>query len=710
MQIIHENTSVKTNILSSDKVDFGISKNGAKIFSMLGSTLYSNPEQAVLYELGANCLDAHRLVGKEDTPWTLVLPTTLDPHVKFRDYGPGLLEQQVKTLLTTYGESTKSGTNDDIGGFGIGSKSPAAVSSTWNIVSHHSGTMKEYIVFIDRTGIPSLTKIRDCATEESGLEVIIPVPPAKISAWVDGARTCFTYYDVKPEIKSFSKDTFSKSDEVILSGDGWDVVKRSDYYTELLFISTQRNYIPDSEILRREFKDEKFLALLRTQINIKFPTGELDFSLSREKLQYNKHTIAAIGARLKTVYTELAQKIQDVLNSAKDRLEYLELARTLGKIAFRSASDYSILWAATKGNKWGLPINSWRDLEYFKIRDIDKSHVFRASNRYSTKTIEVGKFKCWGVYCFSVYDIFGDPTNILEISIPKLSRISVVHVVKEDKFLSGKVRHAIKQGKLKEYVLIWPISLPLPNELKPFSVESTSLESPPKTQKEVKKIKSDIWEIGRNSFQKLERRSLSAYKTFVGIEFSNARTISPGLTVNAADYELYNKIKCHVRYHNLKMVGVKSGAFPADVIPIKQFALAEFNRLNTKELVGSNYYCDLYQWYRRCIGSSTAIAIIDECLESITNKDSVLFKLANMLKKVKTGKGNKSHIDSDYSYLLTLSECLKKPILVIDDSVTRASIEKIHKVFYTEFSMLNHVATNNIPNKILIDYINLVGK
>ena len=102
---------------------FGI-KQSPKAFQILSSGLYSNKPMAIVRELSANAADAHVLNGNQAVPFEIKLPNRLDSQFYLKDFGPGLSHDQVMRLYTTYFDSTKSESNDFIGGLGLGSKSP----------------------------------------------------------------------------------------------------------------------------------------------------------------------------------------------------------------------------------------------------------------------------------------------------------------------------------------------------------------------------------------------------------------------------------------------------------------------------------------------------------------------------------------------------------------------------------------------------------
>ncbi|MCJ8274205.1 MAG: hypothetical protein MJK04_33015, partial [Psychrosphaera sp.] len=100
---------------------FGIKDSGlAHIFNVLRNQLYSDKILAVIREYSANAIDAHVEMDKASTPIKVTLPNKLNLKLKVRDFGRGLTETEIAEIYAMYGESTKRGSNAQIGQLGLG--------------------------------------------------------------------------------------------------------------------------------------------------------------------------------------------------------------------------------------------------------------------------------------------------------------------------------------------------------------------------------------------------------------------------------------------------------------------------------------------------------------------------------------------------------------------------------------------------------------
>lgn len=152
------------------------------MFELLSAGIYEDRIMAVIRELSCNARDSmkeHALnLGKtvgELSMMEIHSPTFFEPYFFVRDYGTGLTHEQVFDIYLSYGKSTKTGSNDFVGMFGIGSKSPLAYTDSFIVTSYINGTMLQYNVYKDK-GIPKITLLQKVETdEENGLKVLVSV-------------------------------------------------------------------------------------------------------------------------------------------------------------------------------------------------------------------------------------------------------------------------------------------------------------------------------------------------------------------------------------------------------------------------------------------------------------------------------------------------------------------------------------------------------
>ena len=169
----------KADIITSGKITESFftvkQENLAHIFSILRNSLYSDKAGAIIREYSTNAMDAHVQAGIQSKPISINCPTRFSPTLIIRDYGFGLSEFDIYNVFSSYGESTKRNTNDQVGMMGLGSKSAFCYTNTFTIVSHYEGVKKSYLAYIDETNIGKVMMVNEEPTSETGLEIQVPV-------------------------------------------------------------------------------------------------------------------------------------------------------------------------------------------------------------------------------------------------------------------------------------------------------------------------------------------------------------------------------------------------------------------------------------------------------------------------------------------------------------------------------------------------------
>jgi hypothetical protein len=156
-------------------------KAGVKAFKVFFDGIYSDKPRSIAREYMTNCLDAHIMVGKEDEPFQVSLPTIFDPSVRFRDFGPGLSKEGMNDVFLVLFESTKDQSDDFVGQMGIGSKSAWSYTDTFTVTSYQDGVATYYSMVFDGINPPDASVMSSGPTDEpNGLEVVVPVSPSDI--------------------------------------------------------------------------------------------------------------------------------------------------------------------------------------------------------------------------------------------------------------------------------------------------------------------------------------------------------------------------------------------------------------------------------------------------------------------------------------------------------------------------------------------------
>ena len=318
---------------------------GGKIFDILSKKMYERPAEAVLRELCANAYDSNKDAGRGDVPIHVTLPSAIAPVLKVRDDGLGMSHDFVMKTYTSYGMSTKDDYNDAIGGFGLGCKSPFAVTDTFTLISRYDGRKRTYSAIIGRDGVPQMSCLGDIETsEDNGVEVIVPCSKDMIREFRTAAKQVFEFYDPMPVFHGFELSSYDleketatvETDTYICNNTG------SNYYGS--YVSEEARGFGTVRILMGvvaypvdmdNISIDSNLDRFRSYLNfvLKMPIGSVELAPSRERLNYDKATKEAIKTALEDAVTDSIERLLGPLTKIDDRIaaniEYAKIRNTL---------------------------------------------------------------------------------------------------------------------------------------------------------------------------------------------------------------------------------------------------------------------------------------------------------------------------------------------------------------------------------------------
>lgn len=143
------------------------------MFDILFKQMYRKPIASIIREITSNCFDSH-IEAKIDDP--VVISIREDEggtYISFKDVGIGISPERMKKVYSRPLRSSKRETNDQIGFFGLGSKSPFSYTDTFFLTTIFDGIKYEYLIHRGKTK-PRIDKLsEDTSDEHNGSEVKI---------------------------------------------------------------------------------------------------------------------------------------------------------------------------------------------------------------------------------------------------------------------------------------------------------------------------------------------------------------------------------------------------------------------------------------------------------------------------------------------------------------------------------------------------------
>ena len=343
---------VKTN-----KFKIGDDSMGIIIDSLIN--LYSDPIGSIVREVTSNCYDAHRekdlklkhvipMTAEDDPKW--FHPTSKKPQIEFqeenillgignaflfRDYGVGLSQRRVEEIYTLFGNSTKRDNNHQIGGFGIGAKSPFSYTDTFYIISNHNGIKFSYMLYRGNDAFHMDLLKQSETTELNSTEVIIPI------------KTEESYRDIKNFVKAINNQlTYFIGLEYINieEGTGHKIKSREiDFENDDIAIcmsNANDSYSDEAKVhlMVGRVRYPLNQNMCNSQINwssdeipvaLKFNVGELDLVPSREAIRYTDKTKDAIKDKMMKIQKEMSEVCKKELANCKDFIQWINQAHAL---------------------------------------------------------------------------------------------------------------------------------------------------------------------------------------------------------------------------------------------------------------------------------------------------------------------------------------------------------------------------------------------
>lgn len=302
---------VITDGLPGERRAFTIKATG-KAFRTLIDGLYENKIGAVTREIISNGYDSHAAAGTPEVPLSITAPTNMDPTFRVRDYGVSMSHETIMDLYTTIFHSTKENTNDEVGQFGLGSKSPFAYTDTFSITAFLDGEKRVYVAHISDDDVPQITHLvtEPQEDEPNGVEVAIPVKPSDVSRFHKEISKMILGSDVIPEVDGLPQNVRIP---VVHEGGDWRIIK--DIFSWGSVAVRQGCVIYPVHSRRVDGVAYGYTAI------IDVPIGSVDVTASRESLSltpasetYLNHAVRDTSVKVKD--------FADVLNASfKNRLD-----------------------------------------------------------------------------------------------------------------------------------------------------------------------------------------------------------------------------------------------------------------------------------------------------------------------------------------------------------------------------------------------------
>jgi hypothetical protein len=316
--------TVSSPLITSGNIEgsvMGMDAQGVDLATyFLRDKIYSNKILAVVREYACNALDEHKKFNV-DRPVEIGIRKEEGDSVFFcRDFARGLSEDHVRNVFGMYFRSTKSNSNNEIGGFGVGSKAGHCYTDCFFVASHFNGVKSTYTCVLGggENGVPvgNIYKVDECSTNESGVEISLVIKRGEESKFNEEICNLVKLSNQRIVFENKVINSVTKPLENLwnkdLNGFNLRLVKTGDSY----FPQNKRGFILQMggitynwDGFTSHYKIKENHALI-----IDVPIGKLSIPISREKIEStpsNDRVMKQINDSVATLWEEQANSMRD---------------------------------------------------------------------------------------------------------------------------------------------------------------------------------------------------------------------------------------------------------------------------------------------------------------------------------------------------------------------------------------------------------------
>lgn len=308
------------------------------IFKLFSKNIYSNAIGSIVREVTSNCFDSH-IEAKVDTPVLLKKwfdGETETHYISFIDYGVGMSPDRIKNIFAVFFESSKRADAEQIGGFGLGSKTPLAYKrstglgegeydNSYNVITNYDGIKYTYLIFEGESSPMIALLYQEETTEHNGTEIRIPVLYKDLGKFeTEVIRQLYYFKNIIFE--GFNSSSIVNDYQIIQCENFF--YRGTECHSAMHVCLGSVAYPIDYNALELSSGDYAIPLALRFEI------GELNVTVSREQLDYNETTIKLLKAKLEAAKEEVRQMLIKQYENVQTLTQYLAVKKNFSQLFF----------------------------------------------------------------------------------------------------------------------------------------------------------------------------------------------------------------------------------------------------------------------------------------------------------------------------------------------------------------------------------------
>lgn len=319
------------------------------VFQLFTKNVYSNPIGTVVREITSNCFDSH-VEANVNAPVRIKksFDNESDTHyISFIDYGVGMSSDRIENVYGVYFESTKRVDNTQIGGFGIGGKTPLAYKrSTGQGEGEYDNSfyvitifdkVKYYYCVYEGVESPEWSLMHQEATKErNGTEIRIPVLEKDVETFAKEMVRQLYYFDniIFEGFDNTYQETILSNDYQIIRGKNF-LFRGTDYSTNVHVCLGKVAYPLDFSVLGLSSYDYALPIALKLEV------GDINVTVSRESLDYSETTIKMLHKKLVDAINEIKELLTKQYTDIVTLEDYFNVKNNFGVLHFPNGSYFN---------------------------------------------------------------------------------------------------------------------------------------------------------------------------------------------------------------------------------------------------------------------------------------------------------------------------------------------------------------------------------
>jgi hypothetical protein len=289
-----------------------------KTFRMQIDSIYSDKPGAPVRELAANAFDSHVRAG-EDKPFYVHVPTPLNPEFFVRDYGVGMTDELMETVYIVIGASDKELTNEEVGTWGLGSKSPFAYADQYTITCYDGEIARQYGYGIAEDGVPTLyTMAQEPNDQPRGVRVGFAVESQDFHLFETAVQNIGVAHNGGFETNIKLKGP----GELVFEGADWQAYKNSGLKPDRSWWARQGCILYPIERSKITLPASDYRDGLTFIIDC--PIGTVMVTPSREAIQYDEEVVSYLNERVVQLVDEVRDVIWEQVKDIKSVTEFFK--------------------------------------------------------------------------------------------------------------------------------------------------------------------------------------------------------------------------------------------------------------------------------------------------------------------------------------------------------------------------------------------------